>query len=155
MAVTEFVLITDWRFDRPLDEVWTLIEATEAWPEWWRAVKTVDLLEQGGEDDVGAVRRLTWGTALPYTITFDVRTILVEPRARIEGRAFGELDGIGIWTLHEEDGATLVRYDWRVEVTKPWMRLFAPLLRPIFGWNHNKVMGWGYEGARKRLGLDT
>lgn len=153
MAVTEFVLITDWRFDAPLDQVWKLIETTEAWPEWWPAVKKVELLKRGGDDDVGTVRRLTWGTALPYTITFDVRTTSVVPKARIEGRAFGELDGVGVWTLREEYGLTHVRYDWRVEVTKPWMRILAPLLRPMFAWNHNKVMNWGYEGARKRLGL--
>ena len=106
MAVTEFVLITDWRFAAPLDRVWALIEATEQWPDWWRAVKKVELLEQGDADDIGTVRRLTWGTALPYDITFDVRTTKVEPQARIEGCAFGELDGIGVWTLREEDGVT-------------------------------------------------
>jgi hypothetical protein len=38
-----------------------------------------------------------------------------------------------------------------VEVTKPWMRALAPLLRPVFTWNHGKVMGWGYEGLRREL----
>ncbi len=152
MAVTHFVLITDWQFDAPLDRVWALIEATGDWPSWWRAVKKVELIERGDDQDVGTVRRLTWGTALPYDITFDVRTVRVEPRTLIEGRAFGELDGVGVWTLCEENGVTHVRYDWRVEVTKAWMRLFAPLLRPVFAWNHNKVMGRGYEGAVKRLG---
>jgi uncharacterized protein YndB with AHSA1/START domain len=153
MAVTQFVLITDWRLAAPLDRVWALIEATEEWPDWWCAVKKVELIAPGDDNDVGAVRRLTWGTALPYTITFDVRTTRVEPQSLIEGRAFGELDGVGLWTLREEDGVTHVRYDWRVEVTKPWMRLFAPVLRPMFAWNHDKVMGWGYEGAVARLGL--
>jgi hypothetical protein len=25
------------------------------------------------------------------------------------------------------------------------MRFVAPLARPVFTWNHNKVMGWGFE----------
>ena len=44
-----------------------------------------------------------------------------------------------------------MRYDWIVEVTKPWMRLSAPLLRPVFAWNHGKVMGWGYQGLTRKL----
>jgi hypothetical protein len=31
-----------------------------------------------------------------------------------------------------------VRY-LSVEVTKPWMRLIAPLAPPVFAWNHNVV----------------
>jgi hypothetical protein len=44
-----------------------------------------------------------------------------------------------------------VRYEWIVEVTKPWQRLLAPVLRPVFTWNHNVVMGWGYDGLVKKL----
>jgi uncharacterized protein YndB with AHSA1/START domain len=151
MPTTHFALITDWHFTAPIERVWALIEDTKAWPSWWRAVKRVELLRAGDADGVGAVHRLTWATALPYTLTFDVETIRVERLSEIEGRAFGELDGTGLWTLHTEPEGTHVRYVWRVEVTKPWMRRLAPLLRPIFEWNHNKVMCWGLEGARKRL----
>ena len=69
----------------------------------------------------------------------------------IEGRAEGELDGLGRWTLTPDGARTHVRYDWIVEVTKPWMRLAAPLLRPVFAWNHGMVMRWGYEGLTRKL----
>lgn len=128
-----------------------MIEDVEGWPGWWRAVRKVELLNAGGADGIGAVRRLTWVTALPYTLTFDVELVRIEPGRLSEGRAFGELDGTGIWTLYEEKGGTHVRYDWRVDVTKAWMRLLAPLLRPVFAWNHNVVMRWGEEGLRRRL----
>jgi hypothetical protein len=71
----------------------------------------------------------------------------------LEGEARGELDGVGRWTLSEGEDGTLVRYDWTVDVTKPWQRALAPLLRPVFAWNHGVVMGWGEEGIRKRLGI--
>lgn len=151
MATTQFVLVTDWHFDAPIERVWALIEDVEGWPSWWRAVRKVELLEPGGTDGVGTVRRLTWATALPYTLAFDVEMVRVESGRLSEGRAFGDLDGTGIWTLSEEAGGTHVRYDWRVDVTKAWMRLFAPLLRPVFAWNHNVVMRWGEEGARRLL----
>lgn len=151
MATTQFTLVTDWHFDATIAHVWALIEDVEGWPSWWRAVRKVEMLKAGGADGIGTVRRLTWATALPYTLTFDVELVRVEPGQLSEGRAFGELDGTGIWTLREEASGTHVRYDWRVDVTKAWMRLLAPLLRPVFAWNHNVVMRWGEEGARRRL----
>ena len=73
-------------------------------------------------------RRITWRTALPYTLTFVMRVTRVEPMTLIEGRAEGELDGLGRWTLTADGGRTHVRYDWIVEVTRPWMRIAAPVL---------------------------
>jgi hypothetical protein len=111
----------------------------------------VETLQAGDASGVGSLRRMTWRTALPYSLTFDMRTVRVEPKSLIEGRAQGELAGTGRWTLDGESGKTHVRYDWRVEVTQPWMRLVAPLARPVFAWNHGVVMRWGGEGLARRL----
>ncbi len=151
MAMTHFSLVSDWHFTQPIDRVWALIEKTGEWPLWWRAVKRVEVIREGGADGLGAVHRLTWATALPYTLTFDVEVVRVERPTCLEGRASGELEGLGTWNLHNEPEGTHVRYFWRVEVTKPWMRALAPLLARVFAWNHHKVMAWGLEGARKRL----
>ena len=153
MAATQFVLVSDWHFDAPLPRVWELIERSQDWPGWWPAVERVELLREGDAEGLGRIIRIHWKTALPYRIEFEVETVRVEKHREVEGRARGELDGTGIWTFNsEEDAGTHVRYLWRVEVTRRWMRLFAPLLRPVFAWNHNKVMAWGLAGARKRLG---
>lgn len=149
--MTQFILVTDWHFTQPLDRVWALIEKVEDWPGWWRAVKRVETIRKGDETGLGAVRRITWATALPYTLTFDIEVTKVEKHDCLEDRTHGEFDGVGLWNFHDEPEGTHVRYLWRVEVTKPWMHLFAPVLAPVFAWNHNKVMRWGLEGARKRL----
>ncbi|MEP6741453.1 MAG: hypothetical protein ABJB61_03065 [bacterium] len=70
----------------------------------------------------------------------------------IEGRAIGELQGVGRWQLSHDGPLTTVRYDWKVETTKPWMNLLAPLARPFFNWNHDVVMEWGREGLENKLG---
>ena len=44
-----------------------------------------------------------------------------------------------------------MRYEWIVEVKEPRLRLLAPLLRPVFVWNHNTVMGWGFQGLVAKL----
>jgi Polyketide cyclase / dehydrase and lipid transport len=128
-----------------------LLTEIENWPQWWRAVKRVELLQAGDADGLGAAHRMTWKTALPYQLTFDMRMTRVEPMSVLEGRASGELDGVGLWTLRPEGEGTHVRYNWNVVLTRPWMRALAPLLRSVFTWNHNVVMAWGYEDIRTRL----
>jgi hypothetical protein len=77
----------------------------------------------------------------------------IEPIHIIEGRARGELNGLGRWTITPDGGGTHVRYDWQVELGKDWQRVLAPVLRPAFAWNHGVVMGWGYRGLCRRLGI--
>jgi uncharacterized protein YndB with AHSA1/START domain len=151
MASQQFDLVTNWHFDAPIDRVWAELNAPDDWPSWWRAVERVEVLAEGDADGLGAVRRLTWRTALPYRLTFDMTATRIQPMTILEGRASGELDGVGLWTLSPTASGTDVRYDWRIEVTKPWMRAFAPVLKPAFRWNHNVVMRWGHEGLRERL----
>lgn len=151
MAATRFELVSEWRFDTPLERIWAELVRPEAWPEWWRAVKRVEPIAEGDRSGVGAVRRFTWGTALPYTLSFNMTATRIEPMTLIEGEAHGELDGVGRWTLRPQGEGTHVRYDWRVDVTKPWQVALAPVLRPVFAWNHNVVMGWGYEDLQTRL----
>jgi hypothetical protein len=70
----------------------------------------------------------------------------------MEGRAEGELAGIGRWRLFEDAGVTAVVYEWNVRTTKPWMNMLGPVARPVFAWNHDVVMRWGGEGLARRVG---
>lgn len=149
--MADYHFTTYWRFDAPLEKVWHEIKAMDRWPEWWRYVQKVELLQQGDEQEIGSVRRLTWTTALPYSFTFDSELVALETFKRMEGRAFGDLDGKGIWTFSQEGNTTFVRYDWIVKTTKAWMNWLAPIAKPFFAWNHTKVMDAGLEGLTKRL----
>ena len=150
MANYEFVTV--WRVKAPQQKVWDLIFHSDQWPTWWRGVERVEKVRDGDTNHVGAVHRYTWKSKLPYRLVFDMETTRVEPTSIIEGRAIGELQGIGKWTLSEEHGITTARYDWQVQTTKAWMNLLAPVARPFFSWNHDVVMGWGGEGLARQLG---
>lgn len=151
MASANFHLVTNWRLDAPVEPVWDILTTPETWPQWWSSVRKVEVIEPGDADGIGALRRLTWGTALPYDLTFNMRTTRVEPMTVIEGRASGELDGTGRWTLTSEGAGCNLRYDWIVEVTKPWMVNLAFILKPVFSWNHGVVMERGRRGIVSRL----
>ncbi len=150
--MSDYEFLTTWRIDAPLDRVWTAIEDADTWPEWWKGVLSVVKLEAGDENGVGSIRRTTWKSLLPYTLEFDSEVIRVERERYIEARAFGELDGVGIWHfMPDGDSQTRVDYDWRVKTTKPWMNTLAPVARPFFRWNHNVIMKWGEKGLNQRL----
>jgi hypothetical protein len=150
-APTKFHLVTEWDFDAPVEVLWRILAAPETWPGFWPSVRRVDLIEPGDPDGIGSLRRMTWSTALPYDLVFDMRTTRIEPFSLIEGRASGELDGIGRWTLSPRGPGCHVRYDWIVAVTKPWMVRLAFLLRPAFAWNHGIIMERGRRGLLRQL----
>ena len=143
---------TIWRFNAPIERVWAQIKDSEKWSDWWKGVLKVEKLKDGDTDGIGAIHRSTWKSALPYKLIFDSETVGVEELKSIEVRAFGELEGQGIWTLTAEDETTTqVKYDWRVRTTKSWMNFLAPVAKPFFKWNHNTIMNWGGEGLAQKL----
>lgn len=147
-----YEFVTVWRFDAPLEQVWEAIKHSETWHEWWKGVLKVEEIKAGDADDIGSVRRSTWKSALPYTLRFDSELVRIEPMKLIEARAFGELEGTGLWQFEaESENQTRVRYDWKVRTTKPWMNLIAPLAKPFFKWNHDVIMSWGGAGLAKKL----
>jgi hypothetical protein len=131
MNYYEFVSI--WNFDAPIESAWDEIEHSENWHEWWKGVLEVEELKTGDENGIGKIVRSTWKSVLPYKLIFDSEIIRVENLKLIEARAFGELEGVGIWQFFaESSNKARVRYDWKVRTTKSWMNFFAPLAKPFF-----------------------
>jgi uncharacterized protein YndB with AHSA1/START domain len=126
--MADYSFVTVWRLEAPIERVYQAIHDSLAWPDWWPAVKSVEEVrpatDRGG---IGTVRRYTFKGSLPYTLSFDMTVERVEPPTVLAGRATGELDGTGVWTIHEEDGVTFARYDWNVRTTRWWMNLVAPI----------------------------
>jgi uncharacterized protein YndB with AHSA1/START domain len=150
MADYEFV--TNWKIGAQVERVYAAIEDANSWPKWWRGVLSTVELKAGDAEGTGSVRRSVWKSALPYKLEFDSEVVRIEKNKLIEIRAFGQLDGRGVWQLEPDgDKQTRVRYDWTVKTTKAWMNLLSPVARPLFRWNHDVIMGWGEEGLNRYL----
>lgn len=151
-AGRSYRLTTHWRLPATVPAVWDAIRHSEQWPSWWPSVQSVTELAPGDESGVGNLRRYRWRGLLPYALVFDIEVIRIEKYRLIEGMARGELFGMGRWVFSEQDGgSTCVRHDWNVETTSHWMNLLAPLARPIFEWNHTRVMQQGQARLKQRL----
>lgn len=151
MTSAHFDLTSHWSLQAPAERVWAALADPASWPHWWPYVRHVHLLREGGPDGVGAVRRIDWSTRLPYRIVIEVECVEAVAHQRLRGRSRGELEGEGLWQLRARPGLTEVTYVWRVTLKRRWMRWLAPLLAPLFRWNHDGVMRAGEVGLRRLL----
>ena len=152
--MASYSFVTVWRVAAPIDAVYAAIRDSLRWPEWWKAVTGVEEVRAGDPvTGLGNVRRYTFKGTLPYTLAFDLEVERLEPPRVLAGRATGELEGTGVWTLMADASGTIARYDWNVRTTRWWMNLLAPLARPLFKANHDLVMRSGAEGICRLLGV--
>lgn len=150
--MSSFEFVTVWEIDASISRVWNVIENADDWPKWWRGVLENVEVKKGDDDGVGSVRRSTWKSLLPYSLTFESEILRVEEHRIIEIRAFGDLTGSGLWAFTElGPERTRVVYEWKVVTDKVWMKLLSPVARPFFKWNHDIIMGWGEQGLNKTL----
>lgn len=151
MSPSHFDLVSHWRITAPVERVWATLADPESWPQWWPYVRSVRTLHQGNADGLGSVRRIRWATRLPYDIVIEVEAVESLRLERLRARSRGQLRGEGIWLLRSEGCFTDVTYVWRVELGKRWMRWLAPVLAPVFRWNHDGVMRAGGIGLACHL----
>ena len=150
---TRYVLISSWRLQAPLTGLWDALAAVERWPEWWPQLVESRTLARGENNGVGRQHELTWRSGIGYRFSMLATTVRIWPLREIEGIVEGDLCGTGVWTLDErEQGLVTVTYRWDVRLGRPWMRVAAPLLRPLFALNHFAVMRSGAHGLAARLG---
>ena len=149
--MSRYELVTHWHLNAPITAVWDALRDVASWPKWLSYVLEVQELARGDAAGIGAIRQITWGSALPYQLTFTMQTTVIQRPTMMEAIAEGELNGVGRWTLTQLGAATEVRYDWEVTTARSWMNVMSPVLGPMFRWNHGQVMADGQQGLARYL----
>jgi uncharacterized protein YndB with AHSA1/START domain len=152
--VREYRFLTTWVLEAEREPVWDALWDSARWPEWWPGVVEATEHEPGDERGIGRRGSYLWRSRIPYPVRFEIVSTRVEPHHLLEGRASGELEGIGRWRLyeHERPRTTAVLYEWNVTTTRAWMNAVAPIAAPVFRWNHDQVMAAGGRGLAELLG---
>jgi hypothetical protein len=143
-------------------EVYEVLARGELLPQWWTDVY-LDAVKLSGDPEprVGDRLRVRARGCLPYELNFIVEAIELEANRRVAVRTRGDFDGLWIADIAERDGGVRVDLVWQVTVLRPILRRLAPLLRPLFAWNHRWTTPRGEQGlidflARRRTeGLDV
>jgi hypothetical protein len=151
-AVGTYHLVSEWRVEAPVERVWEALADYAAWPAWWRGIRGVEELRKGDERGVGTVLRQRWRSLLPYTLVFDLEMTRIEPNARLEGRASGDLAGTCAWSMATDTDATTMQFAADVRTVRWWMNVPVPFAAPIFSANFETIMRWGRRGLARRLG---
>ncbi len=119
-------------------------------PEWWPGVKRFEILSKEQEMLPGcriqaAVKGLTGD------LNFELEITKAVPFGEIVMQSRGDLTGQGVWTLTTDNGNTISTYIWEVSTTGRLMNFLGFVFKPLFIWNHNRVMKAGYTALKKRL----
>ena len=90
---------------------------------------------------------------MPYAVRLRVEVLEAERPQRLDSQVLGDLQGLATWLLDPaEGGGVHLTYRWEVWLERRWMRLLLVLLRPVFEWNHFRVMRAAARGLGRRLG---
>lgn len=149
--MAEYHLLTIWRINAPLPQVYDAIHDSTRWPDWWQGAEKVEPIADSGSDGIYSIRRYSWRGKLPYPVVFDIRATRIKKLVAIEGLASGDLEGKGHWHFSRQGPVSVVRFEWHVRSTKWWMNLLAPVARSIFINNHVRLMTQGGEGLAALL----
>jgi uncharacterized protein YndB with AHSA1/START domain len=140
----EYVFVDEWDVAAPPEAVFDALADVRTYPDWWRPVYLS--AEADGPPEVGRVARQHFKGRLPYTLETTSEIVALDRPRRLEAKVVGDLAGLGIWTLTPIDVGTHVRFDWRVNADRPFIRFLTPVLRPLFRWNHNWAIARAMEG---------
>ena len=143
-------LISRWRLDESPAAVWRQLADTGTWPAWWPAVCRT---RRAVSSPVGDGVDLRWPSALPFAVGVRLEVFEAEWPQRLDCHVLGDLQGLGTWLLDPAEGGGVdLTYRWEVWLERRWMRLLSVLLRPMFEWNHFRVMRAAARGLGRQLG---
>ena len=148
-----YVFVDQWDVAAPPEAVFDAIADARSYPQWWRPVYVE--VESDGPPQLGKQSRQHFKGRLPYHLHTRSVIAALDPPRTITADVDGDLRGRGTWTLTPTARGTHVRFDWRVHADRRLLRLFTPVLRPLFRWNHNWAIARAIDGlepyARRNL----
>ncbi len=153
MASDAFRFDEQWDFpDAAPEEVYDVLAHGELLPLWWKGVYLeAKPFEPGRPPRVGSKLRAKARGFLPYRLNFVLEMVELVPNSVVAVKVVGDFDGRWRATLSPSNGGTQVNLVWETTLKRPWMRRWAPLLRPLFAWNHYWTTPRGEAGMKAYL----
>jgi hypothetical protein len=149
MQANEYYFVSHWRVPATPQEIYEILKDPSTLPQWWPA-GFLKAESHSFDDGVKGVSVATQGW-LPYVLRFTMRELASDPPGSLVVEAEGDLNGRGIWTLMPDGDFTNVTYDWRVTVEKPLVKMFSPVLKPLFKSSHDWIMSKGEKSLLLEL----
>ncbi len=139
-----YTFLDEWDVAAPIESVFAALSDPRTYTEWWAAVYL--RVEADGPPRVDGTSTHIFHGRLPYQLRTVSTMVRMEPPREFEFTVAGDLAGRGIWTLTPTPSGTHVRFDWRVDARRGFIRVLTPVLRPLFRWNHSWAIARAKEG---------
>jgi hypothetical protein len=138
--------------DASCAEVYAVLADGALLPLWWRGVYLEAVrMGPGGPPKVGDQLRARARGFLPYELNFILEATSLEPDRRVEVKTNGDFEGLWSAELRQTQDGVHVAIVWQVTVLRPILKFLAPVLRPVFAWNHRWTTPRGEQGLRDYL----
>jgi hypothetical protein len=138
-SVRPFRFDRRWVFEVPPDELWRVLSRTDQFPTWWKWLRRFDSdgLVEGGES------RCVIRGALPYSLSFAVRVVELQPPSLVRADVSGDLAGPARLEIEPHPDGSTARLVWEVDLRSPILRPMVRVARPLMEWGHDWVVDTG------------
>lgn len=99
-----------------------------------------EVVDRGAADGLGMTMRLHVKGFLPHSFFIVVRIIDVIQHKYMRVAVTGDLEGIGDVTLIPDGAGCQWHLDWRMSITRGWMRPLGRIFHRPMLWNHKWAM---------------
>jgi hypothetical protein len=144
-VVAPFRFDRTWRFDVPVDRLWTAAADTGSFPAMFRWLRDYD----AGPLETGMVATFRVRPPLPYTLHFVVTVTDVVTNERVEARVGGDVRGPAQLVVSPTADGSQARLAWNLEVVRPMLRRITPVARHPMIWGHDAVVAMGLRRFRR------
>ena len=143
-----FTFDRSWEFDIDAAGLWRVLSVTGDYSRWWTWLRRLDAPDGLA---VGRPTHCVVRAPLPYSLTFTVTPVQIEPERLVEADVDGDLAGRARLELSPlAEGGCRARLVWSVDLRDRVLRPLARLARPVLEWGHEWVVATGVEQFRTR-----
>lgn len=135
-----------WHFDAPLDELWSAVADTSAFPSVFSWVRDYE----AGPLAAGTVARFRVKPPLPYSLHLVVSVVDVIEGSLVRTRVDGDVRGDAELAVIGVDGGSQARLRWDLVVVRPSLVRVASTLRPVMVAGHDVVVAMGVRQFRRK-----
>lgn len=148
---TPFRFDRTWQFPIPPAELWTVLNRTDDYVDWWSWLREFD--SEGLR--AGAVARCTIQSPLPYSLRCRIRIEALRAPHSIDTMISGDLRGPARLEIRPAGSGSAARLVWSVALANPVLAGLSRVARPAMAWAHDQVVSLGAEQFRRRALTET
>ena len=140
---TPFHFDRAWSFAVTPDELWTTLEQTDQYRDWWPWLREFRIDGDGFQP--GSTAHLVIQAPLPYQLRCSIHVDRVVRHQTLFSRVTGDLEGPARLELAPTANGAEARLAWTLDVRSSLLRPLSRMARPALSWAHDRIVERGLD----------